>query len=569
MVALFGEGRHPDAATIEAEMLSQGRSTADILKATQLGRRYPLYEGDNEFRKTLALRFQQHNEAYGFPADWPVPEAERAAIRTEVARAMFAKEFGRAPVDPRELSGFVARVSRQSTTAVAGYDLTFSPVKSVSTLWAVAPRETAQAIEAAHQAAVADTLAWLEDNAAYTRLGAQGVRQVEVKGLIAAAFTHRDSRAGDPNLHTHVAVSNKVQTPDGKWLAVDGRPLHKMTVAASERYNTRLEAYLRDSLGVEFAERPGREAGKRSVREVVGVPQELAEAWSSRRADIEARRAELSAKFQAEHGRTPSVVESIKLAQQATLETRQAKHEPRSLAEQRTAWRTQAVHVLGGGDALTALVTGALSPANRPAAPVTDADWVAQSAAVAVATVASSRATWSASHLRAEAERTVRAANVPLQALDTTVDAVVAASLDPQVAVPLGAPDPVVDPQALRRSDGSSVYSAAGAQLYTSPAIVAAEEQLVATARRPRRPGGGQRRSGHGAAGVHRQRGRAETPGRWLWFASSPPPVPGCSWPSPRPALARPPRCGCSPRRGPPHPPARPTTRSLRGRAVR
>ncbi len=73
----------------------------------------------------------------------------------------------------------------------------------------------------------------------------EGVAQVDVTGLLAAAFMHRDSRAGDPDLHTHVAISNKVQTAtDGRWLALDGRPIHKLTVAASERYNTRLEAEL-------------------------------------------------------------------------------------------------------------------------------------------------------------------------------------------------------------------------------------------------------------------------------------------------------------------------------------
>ncbi len=45
---------------------------------------------------------------------------------------------------------------------------------------------------------------------------------------------HRDSRAGDPDLHTHVAVANKVQTVDGRWLSIDGRVLFKANVAASE-----------------------------------------------------------------------------------------------------------------------------------------------------------------------------------------------------------------------------------------------------------------------------------------------------------------------------------------------
>ena len=94
-----------------------------------------------------------------------------------------------------------------------------------------------------------------------------------MRGLVAASFTHRDSRAGDPDLHTHVAVSNKVQvtTEQGdRWLALDGRVLFKAKVAASERYNTRIEAELVERLGVRFVERHD-EGGKRPVREVDGI----------------------------------------------------------------------------------------------------------------------------------------------------------------------------------------------------------------------------------------------------------------------------------------------------------
>jgi len=65
-----------------------------------------------------------------------------------------------------------------------------------------------------------------------------------VTGLVAATFVHRDSRAGDPNLHTHVAIANKAQTLDGKWLAIEGRLIFKAKVSISETYNTQLEAHL-------------------------------------------------------------------------------------------------------------------------------------------------------------------------------------------------------------------------------------------------------------------------------------------------------------------------------------
>jgi conjugative relaxase-like TrwC/TraI family protein len=107
-------------------------------------------------------------------------------------------------------------------------------VKSVSALWAVADMATAAVIEQAHRAAVGDALRFIGRHAFYTRSGSNGVRQVNVRGMVAAAFTHRDGRAGDPDLHTHVAVANKVQTLDGRWLSIDGRILFKSAVAASE-----------------------------------------------------------------------------------------------------------------------------------------------------------------------------------------------------------------------------------------------------------------------------------------------------------------------------------------------
>ncbi len=94
----------------------------------------------------------------------------------------------------------------------------------MSALWALADPATAREIAAAHDAAVRDVVGWLEREAVYTRIGAGGPQQVDTRGLLAVAFTHRDSRAGDPDLHTHVAISNKVQTPmDGGSRSTGGR----------------------------------------------------------------------------------------------------------------------------------------------------------------------------------------------------------------------------------------------------------------------------------------------------------------------------------------------------------
>ncbi|WP_242611353.1 MobF family relaxase [Blastococcus saxobsidens] len=484
MKSLFGEGRHPDADRLQQEALARGQTPQEARAAGALGRAFYVFAPQADgFRARCADEFAAFNTARGQSATAPVPDGDRARIRSNLARTMFAEAYGRAPRDARELSGFLARVSRPATTAVAGYDLTFSPVKSVSALWALAPREVAEEVEAAHAAAVADALAWLEANACFTRLGTDGVRQVETTGLIAAVFTHRDSRAGDPDLHSHVAVSNKVQTLDGHWRALDGRVLHKAAVAASERYDTRLEAHLVTRLGVRFADRPGPTPGRRTVREIAGMEEELLTAWSSRRRDIDTRRAVLAGDFQRDHGRPPTAVEAIALAQQATLETRGSKHEPRSLAKQRATWRQEAIAVLGGPDRITRMLGRVLGARGSPHPGVTEA-WVRSTAVRVLDTVSAARATWQVWHVRAEAERLVRAAALAPDDVDGAVTRVTEGVLSPGLSVPLGESDPVVEPAELRRSDGASVYTVAGARLYTSQAVLDAEALLLGAAGR-------------------------------------------------------------------------------------
>ena len=481
---LFGQGIHPDAERVEAEAIAElpgkgsRRSKArQVAAATQLGQPFRVYPETSLWRQRLREAYAGWEIANGAEPEEPYKQV----IRTAVGRAMFVEEHHRQPGTDQELSGYIARQSRPQTSAVAGYDLTFSPVKSVSTLWAVAPIETSRLIEAAHDEAVADTLAWLEKAAGYTREGTNGPAQVDAKGFLAAVFTHRDSRAGDPDLHTHVAVSNKVQTLSGKWLSLDGRMLHRMAVAASERYNTLLEAGVTRRLGVTFAPRETVE-GRRPVREIVGVPPELNHAWSSRRAAIDTAAAALHAKFLTEHGRVPTATERIALHQQATLDTRQAKHEPRSLAEQRGLWRDQAIQTLGSPDAVDAMVAGLRSPVDITTA-VTP-DLLAELTDATVAVVSDSRAHWRESNLLAEALRQVRGSGVDPQAMVEVARAVTdrATGLDHCIPIGMDTEVPVTVPEALRRLDGQSVFRMAGNQLFTTPDVLAAEQRLVALA---------------------------------------------------------------------------------------
>jgi conjugative relaxase-like TrwC/TraI family protein len=484
MRALFGCGLHPLAELRQQQLEGPDLTLRDFQNATRLGAPFKIVDNDLiPFRVEVAKRIAALNTAIGSPADASIAAADRARVRTQVAREFFRAEHGREPIDARELAGQIAKDSRPRTQTVAGYDLTFSPVKSVSTLWAVADPAVAAAIEQAHQAAVTDALAFIEDHALFTRTGPQGIRQVNVRGLVGAAFTHRDSRAGDPDLHTHVAVANKVQTLDGRWLSIDGRVLFKANVAASETYNTALEQHLHEALGVRFAERPGTDPGKRPIREVIGVDPRLNQRWSTRRAHIDTRRSELAIQFQKDHGRPPTPVEALHLAQQATLETRDAKHEPRSLAEQRATWLNEAAVVLGGQAAVAAMLQTALTPTAETAT-IADARWIAQTADHIMAVMEASRSTWQMWHVRAEAQRQVRTADVPIGRANVLVDLLVDEVLDHRSVALVPPCEGMDEPQALRRTDGSSVYTVAGSDLYTSQRILDAEQRLVTTAGR-------------------------------------------------------------------------------------
>ena len=117
------------------------------------------------YRLEVARRLEDLNIAAGRPRDAAVSVDDRARIRSEVAREYFVREHGREPADARELSATIAKHSRPKTTAVAGFDLTFSPVKSVSTLCAIADTATDATIERAHHAAVNDVLGLIEREA--------------------------------------------------------------------------------------------------------------------------------------------------------------------------------------------------------------------------------------------------------------------------------------------------------------------------------------------------------------------------------------------------------------------
>ena len=413
---LAGVGLRPGVQVTAGQMKLLFGAGLDPTSGERLGRRFSVFSNQpGPFETELANRIT----AWQDTQPGPVPASVRDGLRTGLAREWFTRDFGRPPSGPRELHGFIATATSRGRTAVAGFDVTFTPPKSVSALWALADRHQAQLIRAAHQAAVADALRSAQRRVVFTRQGHQGARHVEVRGLLAAVFVHRDSRAGDPNLHSHVAISSKVQTLAGDWMALDAQILYRAKVTLSEEYTTSLQARL-SQLGLGFVA-TGRD-GKRPVFEITGVDPRLLAGWSSRRRQITSRTAELVAAFEADHERPPTVTEKLDLAQQATLDTRAAKHEPRSEAEQRAAWRAQANHILGVGGVDRMLAEVWAQPLEQRS--TFDDRFMNDTARRVVGVVESERSAWTVWHVRSEVLRQVRAAGLSVGLIESIVAAI-------------------------------------------------------------------------------------------------------------------------------------------------
>ena len=162
-----------------------------------------------------------------------------------------------------------------------GYDMTFSAPKGVSLLWAFGSGEVRDTITTAHDRSIAAVLDHLSKEACYARRGHGGAQLIEANGFIGAAFRHRTSRAGDPQLHTHVVLPNLVQGADGRWSAPDGRHLFTWKMTAGTLYRSALRAELAP-LGLAWDIR------RNGLSELRDVPKAVLRAFSKRRVDIEA-----------------------------------------------------------------------------------------------------------------------------------------------------------------------------------------------------------------------------------------------------------------------------------------
>lgn len=388
-------------------------------------------------------------------------------------------------LDEEECAAEVTRIEAEETAAgmrhaVAGFDLTFSVPKSVSVLWGVADAATQERIVQAHHEAVADVLAFFEREVAATRTGLAdsdgAIAQVGVAGVAAVAYDHYDSRAGDPQLHTHLVVSNKVLTlHDGRWRSLDGRPVYASVTGLSAHYNALLADRLTRDVGVEW-ERRLRGADRNPQWEIVGVSDDLITEFSGRTREIEKKKEELIAAYVADHGRMPSAKRIVELRAQATLATRPPK-ETRSLADLTAEWRERAEARVGSDATAWAstLLGGASSPLSAEDVPLVAVGAIAGDV---VAAVSEKRAVWSHWNLMAEASKqTMDLRFATVADREAVVAMIVDAAQTGSVA--LTPPELAVSPVRLQRDDGTSVFRPRHSVKYSSTAVIEAEARLL------------------------------------------------------------------------------------------
>lgn len=206
---------------------------------------------------------------------------------------------------------------------VPGFDLTFSSDKSISIAWAAADEVQRRAIEAAHDRAVKAAVEHIEQRFNLANEGKGGNEQVSAK-IAAAAFRHGTSRAQDPDLHTHVVVSNLAVKADGKIVSLNAREIYHRQHEAGAIYRAELARELQQQ-GFEIA-RHGR--GNQFIR-IAGVPKEIEDYYSKRRAEIESKMTS---------GQTHGG--AARAAEAAALSTREGKKEI-DATQLREAWRAE------------------------------------------------------------------------------------------------------------------------------------------------------------------------------------------------------------------------------------
>ena len=398
------------------------------------------------------------------------------------------------------------------------FDLTVSAVKSVSVLHAsyrVSARQArdrgdqdqaaaldarADEIEDALMDSAREAVGWLARHATYTRTGHHSSRTGEWRdggGLVASVFLHHLSRDGDPQLHVHVAIWNRVQRADGadgKWRTLDSRTLHNQRLAVAPAADRGMETRL-TGLGYVMVPRADGNGA-----EVGGVGQDVMDLFSSRAVAVTGELKRLAQEYADKHGKPPSRRTLWLLHQQAGQNTRRTKSQARRTiagqtgaaeptgAQRLAAWEAQTVRrEVRALSAVHEQVTRYATERTTGAPAVLDEAAKRTAARIAVAEVQRHHAVWSMAQLRFEVHRAlpVLKPGSDGEAVVTEVARLAVCGRSGAEVIQLTAPD-ITDVSSLgvRVSDGGSIYRPPHEERYSTLAHLDTEEQILATAKR-------------------------------------------------------------------------------------
>ena len=396
------------------------------------------------------------------PGRWTGHQAPGLGLTGEVTtEALEALLSGTHPTTHTTLGRpFADRTTKTGVTipAVAGFDATLSAPKSLSVWWALTGDE---GLAECHDLAVNAVIDTIEKYGATTRVRSNGRRMhLDTNGLTAAVFRQSTSRADDPNLHTHVVISSKVQTADGRWLALDARLLKKYQRTLGGLYQSVLRAELTNRYGVAFNEIVNGQA------EIAGVSPDLLDAFSKRTQVIDAEMKDRLAEFVDLNGRDPSVRERAAIERATAADTRTKKSDA-TLGDLKDQWENEAVHYMVNGNILTRNIADAArrQPAPRRTIPIE----------TIVEQLADKASTWH----RLDVLRTLCDTAPPqptidgknwIDVLERSIDAV----LDTCINL-----DPANDATPRRTSDGRSIWIEPIASRATSIHVLEQEERIL------------------------------------------------------------------------------------------
>lgn len=191
------------------------------------------------------------------------------------------------PADPEN-----PRPKKQRADHCSGVDWQFSLDKTFSALWAVAPDGMRQVLIECVTLALVCFFDFLEKEVPLCRRGKGGSRK-ELVRLIVASYLHTTSRSLQPQIHFHNLLMNVGQRLDGTWGALHLDQIHQWTRTYGPLIRATVAVFLKERLGLQLAPTIDKDGQSTGNFQIVGVPSDLVEFWSSRRNDAKQQLAEV------------------------------------------------------------------------------------------------------------------------------------------------------------------------------------------------------------------------------------------------------------------------------------